>query len=268
MKIIKELTDLKYLTWSKMRESSGIAGSYLKSYSYSNGKKIYYKLSFFDDINGLFGYDAFNEIIAARIMEQLNISHLDYYLIHGTILINEKEYNTYLNYSYDFKKNTETKVTFENFFNLNKLSNETIIEFSKRYNFLDDIYNIIIVDFLIMNRDRHGANIEVLVDKRNKEYRIAPLFDHGLSFLSPNYLEKDILDFDVTLDRKVNSFIGTSDLKKNLELVPLDKLPHGKLNLEYIFSDLSDILPYEYIDKCKQIIKNRWDYIENLQNKK
>ena len=61
--IIKEKRDLKHLSWSKTRESSGTAGSYLKSFSYSNGKKVYYKLSYFDDINGVFGYEAINECI-------------------------------------------------------------------------------------------------------------------------------------------------------------------------------------------------------------
>ncbi len=43
--IKKEIVDLKKLSWTKTRQSSGTAGSYLKSYSYSNGKKVYYKLS-------------------------------------------------------------------------------------------------------------------------------------------------------------------------------------------------------------------------------
>lgn len=35
--------------------------------------------------------------------------------------------------------------------------------------------------FLICNRDRHGANIEILSDEKEKA-RPAPLFVHGLSF--------------------------------------------------------------------------------------
>ncbi len=268
MEIIKELKDLKYLSWDKVRQSSGTAGSYLKSFSYSNGKKVYYKLSYFDDVKGIFGYESFNEIIAARIMELLNINHLDYSLIHGNIVIDNKEYNTYLNYSYDFKKNNETKVTFENFYNINKNDKEDIISFSKRYGFINDIYNMILVDYLIINRDRHGANIEVLLDRNTKEYRLAPLFDHGLSLLSPNYFDDDIINFDTHLDRKVNSYVGTSDLKDNLDLIPREFLPKVKLDMEYIFKDLYDILPEIYINKCKDIIEERWNYIESLSNKK
>ena len=89
--IIKEKRDLKHLSWSKTRESSGTAGSYLKSFSYSNGKKVYYKLSYFDDINGVFGYEAINEMIACKIMEYLNIEHLDYYLVNADVVIDGKE---------------------------------------------------------------------------------------------------------------------------------------------------------------------------------
>ena len=39
--IIREVQDLTYLNWSKIRNSSGTAGSFLKSYSEIGGKKIY-----------------------------------------------------------------------------------------------------------------------------------------------------------------------------------------------------------------------------------
>ena len=41
----------------------------------------------------------------------------------------------------------------------------------------------ILTAYLILNRDRHGANIEVLRNSRKKTVRLAPLFDHGLSLL-------------------------------------------------------------------------------------
>ena len=90
--IIKELTNLTNLNWSKTRQSSGTAGSYLKSYSFINGKKVYYKLSFFDDLLGIFGYESFNEIIASNILSQLGYNHLEYNLINGEIIINNKKY--------------------------------------------------------------------------------------------------------------------------------------------------------------------------------
>lgn len=54
-KIIMETQDLTYLKWSHIRSSSGTAGTFLKSESVIEGKKIYYKLSNFDFVNGVIG---------------------------------------------------------------------------------------------------------------------------------------------------------------------------------------------------------------------
>ena len=264
--IEKNIKDLKYLSWTKTRESSGIAGSYLKSYSYSNGKKVYYKLSYFDDINGVFGYEAINEIIACRIMEQLNINHLDYHLAKAEVMINGKEYETYLNYSYDFKKPGESKITFEKYYEMNKEYKEDVKSFVNRMNFTNEIYQMHIIDFLINNRDRHGANIEILYDSKTKKYRLAPLFDQGLSLLSPNYLDKDINEFNPKEIKRANSFIGTSDLETNLKTVPVDFLPKN-LDIDSLFIDLDFVNPL-YLKKCRELISDRWCRLENIRNKK
>jgi hypothetical protein len=264
---MKNTIDLRYLNWSKSRDSSGTAGSYLKSYSYSNGKKVYYKLPFFDDVNGLFGYEAINEIIASRVLDELGYNHLKYELLNGIIIISGKEYNTYLNSSVDFKGANESKITLENFYELNKEDNECLFDLLDRYNLLNEVYEAIIVDFLIINRDRHGANIEILYNSRDKKYKIAPLYDHGLSFLSPFYLDKDIENYDINIERRVNSYLGTSSLFENIKMVPINKLPKAELNYDYIFGGLDDINP-TYLEKCKEILVKGMKYIENLRNKK
>lgn len=264
---LNEIVDLRGLAWTKFRQSSGTAGSYLKSYSFSNGKKVYYKLSFFDDVNHIFGYESVNEIITERILELLKIEHLEYELIHAIVNIDNNEYETFLCSSLDFKRGNESKITLENFYDVNKLGHESKMDFFKRYNFLDYIYNVILVDFLINNRDRHGANIEVLYNTKTKEYRLAPLFDHGLSFLSPTYLDEDINNFDVKKIYRANSYIGSSDLKKNLELIPMDKIPNLSLDYDYIFGDLYQYINNCYLDKAKEMLKERVDYIESIRNK-
>ncbi len=42
---------------------------------------------------------------------------------------------------------------------------------------------MLVVDYLILNKDRYGANIEVLRNNKNNTIRSVPLFDHGLSLL-------------------------------------------------------------------------------------
>lgn len=267
--IIKGLKDLRYLSWSKTRQSSGTAGSYLKSYAFSSGKKVYYKLSNFDSENGLFGYEAINEIISGRIMDILGYNHLEYNLVHALIIIDGKEYETYLNSSFDFKEKGESKITLENCYSLSKEDGEDILSFIKRIGFIDDIYKMIIIDFLINNKDRHGANIEIVYNNKTKKYRLAPLFDQGLSFLSPYYKESDILKYNPKEEKKANSYIGSSDLKSNLiNIVPKEYLPNINMDYDYIFKDLEDIVDKTYLSKAKELLKDRWEKLENIRNKK
>ena len=83
--IILETQNLTYLKWSHIRSSSGTAGTFLKSESIINGKKIYYKLSNFDSVNGVIGHECINEIIVARLLTILGVEHLEYELIHADI---------------------------------------------------------------------------------------------------------------------------------------------------------------------------------------
>ena len=46
--LIRDLLDLRYLEWSRIRHSSGTAGSYLKAYDIIDGRKTYYKLSCYE----------------------------------------------------------------------------------------------------------------------------------------------------------------------------------------------------------------------------
>ena len=54
--IIGDKQDLTWLSWSKIRNSSGTAGSFLKAYSDLDGVKTYYKLSNYDSVKGCLLY--------------------------------------------------------------------------------------------------------------------------------------------------------------------------------------------------------------------
>ena len=95
-RVIREKKDMKYLSWSKIRNSSGTAGSFLKAYSELGGKKTYYKLSNFDSMKGIIGHECVNEIIIDRLLELLEIPSLHYQLIHADVVISGKEYEVYL----------------------------------------------------------------------------------------------------------------------------------------------------------------------------
>ena len=88
--IIKEKQDLTKLQWSKIRNSSGTAGSFLKAYRKIGNKKVYYELSQYDNIKGVVGIESVNEIIVDGLLNILGVEHLHDQLIHADIKVDEK----------------------------------------------------------------------------------------------------------------------------------------------------------------------------------
>jgi len=270
--VIKDLQDLRYLSWTRARESSGTAGSYLKSYEERDRRKIYYKLSCFDSVRGITGHESINELIADRLLSILGIDHLSYQLLHGTVRIDGKEYETWLCASENFREPGESKLALDDYYDLHKAVNESPLEFCSRCGWDRYIFEMLIVDFLILNRDRHGANIEVLLSRGTDQVRLAPLFDHGLSLLYSCDDEDTLRNFDITADRPVQCFVGSRSAAENLTLV-LPEVFRSLRRLEerdrvLIFRDLDDCLTSEHMDKIWDMIMWRWEYCENLFNTK
>ena len=267
-KIVKEKTDLTYLKWSHARSSSGTAGTFLKSESVTEGRKIYYKLSNFDSLHGVVGHECVNEIIVDRLLEVLGVPHLSYELINAEIEIDGKIYNTYLAASEDFKQPGESKTALENYYRVNAKDGETPYEFCVRNRWRKYIDTMIAVDYLILNRDRHGANIEVLRNSRKKTIRLAPLFDHGLSLLYSCINEKEIKAFDIMEDKRCQNFIGGYYCFENLGFIKdKGKVFSNELSLTdraYIFEDLEGIISKEHIDKIWNMIYERYKIYESL----
>ena len=96
--------DLTHLSWSKVRGSSGTAGSFLKAQETTPEGKTYYKLSDYDSFHGVTGHESVNEIIADRLLTILDIPHLSYQLIHADIIVDEKPIRTWLCASRNFRQ--------------------------------------------------------------------------------------------------------------------------------------------------------------------
>ena len=266
--IIHEKQDLTYLSWSLIRSSSGTAGSFLKATDDLQQPKIYYKLSNYDGINGIVGHECINEIIVDRLLNILEIEHLHYDLIHADIDVDGKEMETYLCASKDFKAHGDHKVALDAYYQAEKLDGETPLQFCTRNGWSDFIYKMLVVDFLILNRDRHGANIEVLRNARKKSLRLAPIFDHGLSLLFNCHTEEEINQFDVMKDRAVQCFVGSRSAQQNLMLIPKDEIlalnPLQHTHKAYLLEGLDGIIPQSLQNKIWDMIWQRWEYYENL----
>lgn len=270
--IIHEKQDLTYLSWSLIRSSSGTAGSFLKATDDLQQPKIYYKLSNYDGINGIVGHECVNEIIVDRLLNVLGIEHLHYDLIHADIDVDGKEMETYLCASRDFKAYGEHKAALDAYYQAEKLDGEAPLQFCTRNGWSDFIYKMLVVDFLILNRDRHGANIEVLRNARKKSLRLAPIFDHGLSLLFNCHTEEEINQFDVMKDRAVQCFVGSRSAQQNLMLIPKDEIPALNplqyTHKAYLLEGLDGIIPQSLQNKIWDMIWQRWKYYENLCNQR
>lgn len=270
--LIKEKQDLTYLKFSKIRNSSGTAGSFLKAYDTVDNRKVYYKLSNYDSLNGIIGHESINELIVDRLLNIFEFDHLHYDLINADVLIDDKNINTYLCRSFDYKNKEESKIALDLFYEFEKEENEKPLDFFIRCGFEKEVYEMIVTDFIVLNRDRHGANIEILVNYKNNSFRLAPMFDHGFSLLSTCLTKKDIESFDVIKDRQIQSFFASKSAYDNLELIPNDSLPIiKKYKDEYkeeLLMDLQDIVDDTLLEKIWELISKRWKYYENFCDKK
>ena len=267
-RIIHEKQDMTHLSWSKIRNSSGTAGSFLKSYSVLSGKKIYYKLSNFDKVKGITGHECVNEIIADRLLDILGIPHLNYQLIHADVAIDGAVHEVYLCASEDFKQRGESKIALDTYWEIEGENGESLLDFCIRNGWEEYICQMLVVDFLILNRDRHGANIEVLRSSRKKTIRLAPLFDHGLSLLFNCADDNAAAAYDVMADKQVNNCIGSRSTLDNLSLIPKDKLPRlnplKESDREVLLYGLDGIISPVLQDKMWEMIWKRWCAYEDF----
>ena len=269
--IFEELRDMRYLNWTKTRKSSGTAGSFLKAYDDTGIVRRYYKLSDYVTGRGIDGHECINEIIVQRLMRVLDIDHLEYRLLHATVVVDDAEYETWLCESDDFKNQGESKIALEDFFAAQRLAGETPLDMCIRMGWESTIYNMLILDYLILNRDRHGANIEVLRSKKNRNYRLAPLFDHGLCLMCQSRSEAEFKSFDVMDDKRVQAFIGTNSTKDNLSLIPKDYIREFVSSHEIteelrkmLCNKISDIMPLVFCEKTWEMRSGRWKDLESI----
>lgn len=134
----------------------------------------------------------------------------------------------------------------------------------------DYIYQMLVVDYLILNRDRHGANIEVLRNSRKKTVRLAPLFDHGLSLLCSCPDDTATAKFDVMADKPCNNYIGSKSTWDNLRIIPKDKMselmPLHESDRQVLLEGLDGVISQTLQDKIWEMIWKRWCAYEDFCN--
>lgn len=266
------LIDMTHLSWdTNPTKTVGTGGTFYKAIDTIDGVQHYYKMSSFDKFTMSFtGYESVFEVIVSRLCELFKVHSLRYNLIHAKICINGRTLTGYITDSAEFKQRGESKIALENFYQLEAPPDIDPYEFCKQMKWTDRLDEMFFIDYLICNRDRHGANLEVL--QHGVEYRLAPLFDNGLSFTAPfgTALEA-IVGYDVMSDIPCNNYLGSRYLTKNLELISNDfvvpTLPTDWKDA--VSAEIKEAMPDIVWSKVFEMIDRRYVYVcDKLSNKR
>lgn len=178
------------------------------------------------------GYEGQAEVLASLI---LSCSTIKEYVAYSPCEILLPNGDTAIGcYSYDFRGKLQ-EVTLERLFEANftttdAILNHTALSTAEKFEQLmqqvevftgldvrTEVARLLAFDALILNEDRHTNNILFLYDPTRKSWRLAPIFDNGLSFLSD---EKDYpLGKPLSiLKRKVKAKPFNSNFSKQLAL--------------------------------------------------
>lgn len=264
--IIKKIQDYRDLAWDEKAVTSGTGGTFLKSRRKSSRGDVYYKLSNYDWHRGIYGHESVNELIASRLLDELAIPHIPYRLIHAYIEVNGKTHETWLSESRDYRKSNERRQALDTYIELNARGNESPLEFCEKMGWSESISAMMAFDYLIINRDRHGANIEITLSGNNS-VELAPLFDHGVSLAYSCYGDEEKISvFDSKFDWPANNFLGTRSLNDNLSFVNKGILSHRDFDEieSNLFRGLEGVIPSSLKEKIWEILTLRWQRLLDL----
>jgi len=261
---IHDLVDLTHINWDKVVKEGSIGMLNKDTLSIDN-VKYYIKMSSYSISQGVYGIESVAEVIASRLARVLGINCVEYKLVYAKVKKDGKVFNTYLCISKDYKNFGDKVLPFEDYYIFNRRDvYESTIDFCKRTLNIKQIYKMFLYDYIINNLDRHGANLEVILNSN----KVAPLFDNGSSLYSATPIERLLLDGYYMDDSQVNNYIGSRSLLDNINKIDIpikiSKLTYS--DKQFIFEDLEDILGIERINVTWEYIYRRYTYAKKIYN--
>ena len=213
----------------------------------------------------------FNEVLASMICDRLGFNHVSYTLDTYKNMVVSKcpcfiTKDTELVTAYQIKNSEHRYDTVEDYETFIKLLEEKGIKDARI-----KLENMYILDFLIMNEDRHLNNFGIIRDVNTLEWiDVAPIFDNGQS-LNIEYYDKSeiIISGHGRLFYEVKPFDDIINVVKNIKRIDVSKLEgiveeFDKLLREYQeYTHVSDkriyrlcVLLQKQINKLRQLIEN------------
>ena len=255
---------MRDIAWSRTAGSLASDGVYMKAERTIDGVNHYLKLSRYDSYRGVHGHESVNELIACRLGKLLGFSVPDGILEKCLVRIDGKDHEAQV-FAAKYYKAAGSRAAFEDFYADNRASDEeSPLDLCKRFGWAGYIYKMFIFDYLIINRDRHGANLEVL---KNGGMRLSPYLDNGLSFVCSCSSDEEAAAFDISEDRPVNNFIGDRRLRLNLGRID-KKVRFNELkesDESELLSGLQGVLPDRFLSVIWSIIWSRWQDVAKFR---
>lgn len=253
--------DLTELSWHRNDIAGSSVGSLYKATRFENDVCLYYKLSRY--MGGrLVGHEAINEVIVSRLLDVLEIEHTSYDLIDAAVSIKGNTFRAPVCVCEEYKRDNEESIPFCDMFEDESLD---AYNWCHSNGFGTQIDTQILVDFIINNTDRHGANTELLKTPERWS-RLAPIFDNGASFVySMGNNLSSIIAADPLFDYPAGNSIGSSSLFENLTLIkePIIVNRLTEKRRSFIFCGLSRILAVNHLDKIWEFIWRRYNYAKD-----
>ena len=210
----------------------------------------------------------FNEVLASMICEKLNFNHVTYTLD----IINNKVLSKCECF---IDANTELIPAHQILYNISEKENAYeeyihILEENGIDNVREKLENMFILDYLMLNEDRHLSNFGIIRDVNTLKWvDIAPIFDNGQSLNILDYNEEEllingqgrffytILNFDLIISKIKN--IKRIDVSKLDGVVEeFERLLHQYQNVTKMTDRRIDkicMLLFDRINKLKKYIK-------------
>lgn len=221
--------------------------------------------------------EAFNEVIASKVFELLNIPHANYKLLEN------KEKKVFYSVTPNFtSENIE-------FINANHImasfppAKQNINKYEyfiscceesgiKRELFEKDLVSMFFVDYILGNKDRHYRNFGFLRDSETLEWKgLAPVFDTGNS-LFEGLADIDLHDNYFTDSINIEAKPFASNQQEQLNLIPFKKYCSDlRLDkLEGIYSFVDNLLEKNYRmssdrkQMVNRLLRERIEYAKRL----
>lgn len=213
----------------------------------------------------------FNEVLASEICKRLGFNHVDYTLdIYKDVVVSKCP--CFINKDTEFitcnqiRKNMKRHNTKKDYEEYIKVLEENGIE-----NAREELENMYILDFLIMNEDRHLNNFGIIRDVNTLKWvSVAPIFDNGQS-LNISYYDEDELHIsgEGRFFYEVKPFNKIIKVVKDFNRIDINKLEDLPEWFDDLLHQYQNIIGYSdsRINKLCTLLNRQINNLKKLQNK-